>query len=180
MIAARIALAEGRASEAVEALQEFAAAPGASAALLALYARALLASGRVAAASEAYSASMERDADLPEAILGRAEMAVRSRRPADAMRLLRRVDVGTLRPELVTRHLLLRGRAELMLGQRAAARRTLERVVERPGAPTQAWFFLGEARAGHNYRAARDAYERYLELEPEGYYATRARRAIGR
>jgi hypothetical protein len=32
---------------------------------------------------------------------------------------------------------------------------------------------------GHDYLRARDAYQRYLELEPDGYYARRARRALG-
>jgi len=179
MVAARFALAAGRPDDAVAELAPLARSRDASAPLLALYARALLAAGRVAAASNAYSASMQRDARLPEALLGRAEMAVRSRRPTDAMRLLSRIDQASLRPEHVTRFLFLRGRAQLMAGERAAARRTLEQVVQRAGAPTQAHFFLGEAHAGRDYRAAREAYERYLELEPRGYYATRARRALG-
>src|SRR5690606_19970277 len=160
MSAARLALASGRPDDAVRELAPLARAPDASAPLLALYAQALLASGRVAAAADAYSESIERDASLPEALIGRARMAVRSRRPTVAMRILNRIDTGALRPDLVTQVELLRGRAQLMAEQRADARRTLGRVVERPGAPAQAYFFLAEAHAGHDYRAARDAYER--------------------
>ena len=47
-----------------------------------------------------------------------------------------------------------------------------------PGAPTEAWFFLGEALWNDNSPAARTAYERYLELVPSGPLAERARRAI--
>lgn len=183
MSEARLALAEGRAEEAMRILQPFAQSSDASAALLALYAQAALAAGRVEAASDAYRASVERDAALPEALLGRAEMAVRSRRPHDALRTLARLEraleAQPRPPPFRSRALLIRGRAELMSGQASAARRTLARVVASPDAPSEAFFFLGEAHAGSDYRAARAAYEAYLEREPNGYYATRARRALG-
>ncbi len=182
MSAARLDLDEGRARDAVRELEPVAGDGQAPARALALYADALLAAGRVGAASSAYSASVERDPSLPEALLGRAEMAVRSRRPNDALRILRRLErelAHTARPAAFRARVeFLRGRAELMAGDRSA-RRTLHRVVGRPGAPTEAYFFLGEAMIGHDYRGARDAYLRYLELEPDGYYARRARRALG-
>lgn len=183
MSAARIALAAGRPEDAMRELAPLAEAPNASAPLLALYAQASLAAGRVGAASNAYAASMERDAMLPEALLGRAEMAVRSRRPDAALRLLAQLDralEANPRPAaFATRAEFLRGRAQIMSDLDDDARRTLTRVVEREGAPHDAYFFLAEAHTGHDYRAARAAYHRYLELEPNGRYAQRARRALG-
>ncbi|MCZ7679428.1 MAG: hypothetical protein M5U28_11970 [Sandaracinaceae bacterium] len=183
MSAARVALAASRADDAVRELAPVAQAPGASAAVLALYARALLAAGRTAEASEAYAASVAEDRTLPEALLGRAEMAVRSRRPADALRILSRLErvlASEPRPPAFhARVLFLRGRAQIMAEQRTEARRTLTAVVRRADAPSEAWFFLAESRVGVDYRGARDAYRRYLDLEPEGFYARRARNALG-
>ena len=181
--AARVALAEGRPDDAVRELAPLAESETASAAVRALYARALAAAGRPAEASQAYAASAAEDPTLPEALLGRAEAAVRSRRPDDALRTLRRLhralESEPRPPAFRARAEFVRGRALLMAGRRADARRTLAAVVARPDAPTEAWFFLAESRVGADYRGARDAYLRYLELSPNGYYARRARHALG-
>jgi hypothetical protein len=54
----------------------------------------------------------------------------------------------------------------------------LRRTVEIPGAPSEGWFYLGEALSRSHSTEARAAYERYLTLHPVGPLAARARRAI--
>ena len=58
------------------------------------------------------------------------------------------------------------------------ARRLLRQSISLPGTPASAWFYLGEALWNDNSPAAREAYEKYLELVPTGHLADRARRAI--
>jgi len=135
-------------------------------------------------AARAYAASSDRDEDYPEAILGRAEMAVRGRRSSEGLYLLDRLDraleANPRPPAFHLRARLLRARAHL-LGRRVAdARQLLRAIVDDPRAPPEAWFHLATAEIGHSYRGAVEAYERYLELAPDGYYAVRARRALGR
>ncbi|MCA9607804.1 MAG: hypothetical protein KC619_19480, partial [Myxococcales bacterium] len=77
------------------------------------------------------------------------------------------------------RALLLRGRALGMDGQDDEARRTLGRVVALDSAPPEAFFHFAEANVGRDGRVARDAFETYLRLAPDGFYARRARRALG-
>ena len=164
-------------------LEPLATAPDASAAVLALYGRAQLAAGHVGRAARAYSASSERDAHHPAALLGRAELAVRGRRGREALFLLDRLDdalaISARPPRFVARARYLRGRALLTEGRSLEARQTLARVIATEHAPSEAFFYYAEAQVGHNHRAARDAYLRYLELEPDGYYGRRARRALG-
>lgn len=184
--AARLALARRRAGDALRELRPLATAQEASPAVLALYADALLMAGEVETAAEMYAAAIARDSGLPEALLGQAEMAVRSERGRDALgvlaRLERSLEARVRPPSMRARMLLLRGRAHLLGGRDASseAREALRAAVAIDAAPPEAHFFLGEALAGANSPEARAAYERYLELAPEGEYAARARRAIRR
>jgi tetratricopeptide (TPR) repeat protein len=186
LAAARLALARGRAGDALTEVRPLATAEGASAAVLALYADALLAAGQAEPAADAYAAAIAADGGLPEALLGQAEMAVRSDRDDDALALLtqlgRALETRIRPPALRARMHLLRGRAHLLGGRNslAPAREALREAVAIEGAPAAAHFFLGEALAGEDSQGARAAYERYLELAPEGEYAARARRAIRR
>lgn len=182
--AARLALAQGRNGEAVQALQPLARGEGPAPSVLALYADALLAVGQAEPAAEAYAAALDADAGLPEALLGQAELAVRSEREDDALELLERaarVFEQRIRPPSMHARLhTLVGRAQLLQGRSGAeaARASLRRAIETEAAPPEAHFFLGEALAGENSPESRASYERYLELAPEGAFASRARRAI--
>jgi predicted TPR repeat methyltransferase len=70
------------------------------------------------------------------------------------------------------------GRVHYERGDRDAARRLFRQSISLPGTPAEAWFYLGEALSSDNSPAARNAYQRYLELVSEGHLADRARRAI--
>ncbi len=182
--AARLAIAQGRNGEAVQALQPLARGESPAPSVLALYADALLAVGQAEPASEASAAALEADAGLPEALVGQAELAVRSEREDDALELLgraQRVLEQRIRPPAMHARIhTLAGRAHLLRGRSGEedARTALRRAIESEAAPPEAHFFLGEALAGENSPDARASYERYLELAPEGAFAARARRAI--
>jgi tetratricopeptide (TPR) repeat protein len=61
----------------------------------------------------------------------------------------------------------------------ADAARTFSRYVRTPGAEHDAWAFMAESYAEQfNFSDAVQAYERYLELEPQGTYAEQARTFI--
>ena len=183
MTAAHLALARGRAGDALSQIRPLATAEGAAPSVLAVYGDALLAAGQAEPAGAAYAAALEGDAGLPEALIGQAELAVRADRKPDALELLARVErilEQRIRPPSMRARLYtLRGRAHLSgRADDAAAREALRQAVEIPTSPAEAHFFLGEALAGENSPDARASYARYLELAPDGPYASRARRAI--
>ena len=46
------------------------------------------------------------------------------------------------------------------------------------GAPAEVHFWLAETRTLLKAAGASESYAKYLELEPEGYYAGRAKKAL--
>ncbi len=182
VVSARLLLAQGQAGAALQRIRPVATGENVSASVLALYGDALLAARQVEPAANAYAAAVEADSGSPEGLLGQADMAVRSERGSDAIELLDRLRRTLERrirpPSLRARMRTLYGRAYLLGGREDAARRELEAAIESEAAPPEAHFFLGEALSGGNSADARVAYERYLELAPEGPFAARARRAI--
>jgi len=82
------------------------------------------------------------------------------------------------RPGLEAAAIYQMGRVHYERGERDAARRLFRQSISLPSAPPGAWFYLGEALSSDNSPAARQAYERYLELVPSGSLSDRARRAI--
>ena len=184
--AAQLALAKNRPGDAVTQLRPLATRedPPPQADVIALFGDALFAAGEIEAANDEYERALEIDRGLPEALMGKAKVAVRAENTRDAGDYLDRVESSLrarIRPPrmLATAH-LLRGRAALQAGRnrRDAARAALRQAVEIDGAPPEAWFWLGEALSGENAPESRAAYEKYLELEPDGPYASRARRAV--
>lgn len=182
MTRARVALASDKAAQAVQILSPPASREEASAELLVLLGDALFSMGRVDRANGAYLRALAVDPELPEALLGRAEVALRAEKPKDAQPVLDVADdvlKRLLRPEgFRARHYSLRGRAYLMAGDRAAARDALRRAIELRDVPADTYFFLGETLAGRRPAEARTAYEKYLSIAPTGPYARRAQRAI--
>ncbi|MBX3273830.1 MAG: tetratricopeptide repeat protein [Sandaracinaceae bacterium] len=178
--AARLLLARGQAGAALQQIRPLATGEEPGATVLALYGDALLAARQVEPAQEAYAAAVAADAASPEALIGQAEMAVRSDRERDAIELLDRARSSLERrirpPSLRARMLTLYGRAYLLGNRTDAARRELEQAIELAGAPAEAHFFLGESWSSANSATARTHYERYLELAPDGPFAARARR----
>ncbi|UJR81663.1 tetratricopeptide repeat protein [Sandaracinus amylolyticus] len=183
---ARLALARGRAGDAIRDLRALLPAEGsgqqASPTVLALYGDALLAAGQVEPSAAAYEQALALDADSPEALIGRAELYVRGEAERDAAPLLARARTSlTSRirpPRLHARLSMLEGRVALMSRDMETARTKLREATAVAGVPAEAFFHLGEALAGENAPDARAAYERYLQLAPEGSFASRARRAI--
>jgi tetratricopeptide (TPR) repeat protein len=182
--AALLALADNQPGDAVSAMRPLVERDNPRASDVALFGEALLAAGETEAANQAFDQALEIDPGSPEALLGKAALAVRAESERDANAVLDRVEEALGQrvrpPGMRARALTLRGRTYLLSGRdsKAEAREVLRRAVELPGAPAEAHFFLGEALSGENTPEAREAYERYLELDENGPYARRARRAI--
>lgn len=186
MLAARLALSEGRSADAVAEIRAIFAAEGGaeprSAELLAFHGDALLAAGDINASAAAFEEALARDPQLPEALIGRAELLIRGDHPRDGAPLLERagrVLRARIRPPSVhARKLMLEGRVAFLTHDLPTARTRLREATALPGVPAEAYFHLGEALSRDNAPEARAAYARYLELAPSGFFAQRARRAI--
>ena len=143
---------------------------------------ALYAQGHTGVAASYYRRALELDPDYAPALVGMGQGILRAKKYSDAMRnasralqLARGVDA---RPGLEAAAIYQMGRVHYERGDRDAARRLFRQSISLPGTPAEAWFYLGEALSSDNSPAARDAYQRYLELVSEGHLADRARRAI--
>ena|GEM_PF-1651648 len=142
----------------------------------------LYAQGHTGVAASYYRRALELDPDYAPALVGMGQGILRAKKYSEAMRnasralqLARGVDA---RPGLEAAAIYQVGRVHYERGERDAARRLFRQSISLPGTPAEAWFYLGEALSSDNSPAAREAYERYLELVPEGHLADRARRAI--
>jgi tetratricopeptide (TPR) repeat protein len=143
---------------------------------------ALYAAGHTGVAASYYRRALEIDPDYAPALVGMGQSILRAKKYSDAMRnasralqLARGVDA---RPGLEAAAIYQMGRVHYERGERDAARRLFRQSISLPGTPPEAWFYLGEALSRDNSPAARDAYEKFLELVSEGHLADRARRAI--
>jgi tetratricopeptide (TPR) repeat protein len=182
LVLARLALANDRPGEALPILRPLATAEDASPDVIALYGDALYAAGETLVAAETYERALAIDAAHPESLIGFATALVRGEKWRDAVDVIERakaaLDARIRPPTLRARLLVLAGRVGLERSERDAALRDLRAATEIEGAPTEAWFYLGEALAGRDSPDARAAYETYLERAPSGPLASRARRAI--
>ncbi len=152
------------------------------AAALTLRGDALYAQGQSGVAAGYYRRALELDPDYAPALVGMGQSILRAKKYSDAMRnasralqLARGVDA---RPGLEAAAIYQMGRVHYERGERDAARRLFRQSISLPGTPPAAWFYLGEALSSDNSPAAREAYEKYLELVSDGHLAERARRAI--
>jgi tetratricopeptide (TPR) repeat protein len=182
---ARLALAWGKPRETLALLSPLMKAGTRDARVVALYGDAEYAAGKVDNAAASYNRALRIDSRLPEALLGRAEVFVRAERPAEALEVLQQAEkalAGRVRPpETRARLLTLFGRAHIQVADGGTCRKAAEvlaTAVQIHGVPAEAFFWLGESQAGVQTTDARNAYERYLQLEPNGRYAERARRAL--
>ncbi len=178
----QFALADARPADAITVITEL--GPEGDAELLTLLGQAHYEAGSIVEARGIYERAMAADAEYPEAMLGYAEVLVRSGRAREAKASLDRAEQALenrARPASVRGRLfMLRGRASLELRNRREARGLLERATGYEGTPPETWFYLGESLSGVNSPEARAAYQRYLEISPAGPLAERARRAIAR
>lgn len=138
--------------------------------------------GQRAIAAGYYRRALEIDPDYAPALVGIGWSLLRAKKYAEAMdnatralQLARGVDA---RPGLEAAAIYQMGRVHFERGERDAARGLLRQSISLSGTPPQAWFYLGEALSSDNSPVAREAYQKYLELVPEGQLASRARRAI--
>jgi tetratricopeptide (TPR) repeat protein len=138
--------------------------------------------GQGAIAANYYRRALEIDPDYAPALVGIGWSLLRAKKYAEAMdnatralQLARGVDA---RPGLEAAAIYQIGRVHFERGERDAARGLLRQSTSLSGTPPPAWFYLGEALSSDNSPAAREAYQKYLELVPEGQLASRARRAI--
>jgi len=184
--AARVALARTKPGDALALLRPLVEAQSDKPALLALYGDALLAAEQLESAGGAYEKALSLDASLPEALLGRAEVLLRSNRGKDAVSVLdaaKSALADRIRPPaLRAQRSILLGRAYLARSKRGddeLAKQALRDAVKQSGAPPVAHYWLAEALGGKSNPDARVEYQRYLELAPSGKYAERARRALG-
>jgi tetratricopeptide (TPR) repeat protein len=184
--AARLALVMGRSTDAVSELRAVLATEEhdtRTPKTLTLYGDALLAAGDINASATAFAEALARDPEFPEALIGRAELYIRGDHPRDAAPLLERAGralrVRIRPPSVRSRKLMLDGRVAFLAHDLLTARTRLREAIALAGVPTETYFHLGEALSGENAPEARAAYARYLELAPEGFFANRARRAIG-
>jgi len=143
---------------------------------------ALDAEGHSALAASYYRRALEIDPDYAPALVGMGQGILRAKKYSDAMKnatralqLARGVDA---RPGLEAAAIYQMARVHYERGERDAARRLFRQSISLPSAPPEAWFYLGEALSSDNSPAARQAYEKYLELVPRGPLSDRARRAI--
>src|SRR5690606_4095671 len=179
---ARVMLAEGDAAAAAGLVRPLAAAQDADAAVLALHADALFASGQTGPAAAEYERALRRDGTNVEALLGYGTVLLRGdkHREASAMvtRAERAIEEEKRGPLERGRALVLRGRLALATDDRRAATAALKEATELPVVLPEAYFHLGEALAGRRPPEARAAYRRYLEVAPEGPFAGRATRGL--
>jgi tetratricopeptide (TPR) repeat protein len=153
---------------------------------VALYGQALFEAGDSNNANKQFDRALAADSELPEALLGKAQTALRAERPKDVHKALDLAEASLkvrVRPGRTLALLYtLRGRAFLLEGRAKVepARTVLRSAVAIPGAPAPAYFFLGESLSAANSPEAFDAYAKYLELDPQGAYTKRAERAMHR
>lgn len=143
---------------------------------------ALDAEGHTGIAATYYRRALELDPDYAPALVGIGGSTLRAKKYSETMKtatraleLARGVDA---RPGLEAGAIYQLGRIHYERGDRDGAKRLLRQSISLPRTPAAAWFYLGETFAGESSSAAREAYEKYLELVPEGHLADRARRAI--
>jgi tetratricopeptide (TPR) repeat protein len=183
--AAHLALARGKPGDALTLLRPLIETQPDKVAVQTLYGDALLAAEQLDAAGTAYDAALAIDTDLPEALLGRAEVELRSNHVNDALPVLQKVKDALPKrirpPALQARRLTLLGHAYTLRhkrGDQDSARDALRDAIKLPGVPAEAYFWLAEALGGRSNPEARDAYHRFLALEPRGRYQDRAKRAL--
>ena len=112
--------------------------------------------------------------------LGRAEIMLRSGKADTSLKLLSEIELTAEAnlPQRKSLVLLTRGRALIELKRFSDARAVLEAASKIGNAPTEVWFYLGEALTSVDAARAKEAYQAYLNRVDSGALAERARKAI--
>jgi tetratricopeptide (TPR) repeat protein len=185
VLLAQLRLTQGKAGEAAKALEPLLRDDDAETRTpdtLALYGDALFADERVDSAAGAYDAALDLDPNHPEALVGRAMSALRAEKTAQASELATKAEaamITRLRPPRVHARLLLAQAKIAMLGQDLElAKDKLSKAVLLAGVNPEAHFWLAEMLAKTKASGAQVEYAKYLELDPDGYFAGRAKKAL--
>ncbi|MBN1653735.1 MAG: tetratricopeptide repeat protein [Deltaproteobacteria bacterium] len=182
---ARLALAWNRPVDALTRLMPLTESSSVTASQLILFGDAAYAAGRIDVAGRAYNRALKQGPELPRALLGAALVAIRAGYPDKALAALasalQTLEKENRAPELRARVLTAMGHAHVQKANGGTSERAynvLREATEIKSVPVEAFFWLGESVAGIRATEARAAYERYLEQEPKGRYAERAKRAL--
>jgi tetratricopeptide (TPR) repeat protein len=184
VVQARLALAKGKSADAVKTLEPLTGEDSESrtADVLALYGDALYADERVDSAAGAYDDALELDEGHPDALVGRAMAALRAEKTSQATELAEKAQTALaarLRPPRVHAALLLtQAKIEILAQGYSSARDKLAHAVALSGVPAEAYFWYAETLAKTKTAGASESYARYLELAPNGYFASRAKKAL--
>jgi tetratricopeptide (TPR) repeat protein len=190
LLSARLALAEGargareQNAAALKQLEPLVAkdAETRTAEVLTLYGQALYANDKVDSAAGAFEDALELDPAYPDALVGRAMAAVRAEKPKEAKgyleAALKALDARVRPPRLRAELLLTWAKADVLEHDYAAAQPRLIQAVALAGVPAEAYFWLGECLTKTKALGASERYAKYLELDPNGAYAARAKRAL--
>ncbi|HEY6877988.1 MAG TPA: tetratricopeptide repeat protein [Polyangiales bacterium] len=134
-------------------------------------------------AAASYDAALELDDTHPDALIGRAQAALRTGRVDSVLPWIARAQAALVlhvRPPQVRAALLtLEGRVALSKGDGATAHEKLARAVALAGAPPETVFWYAEALLKDKaVNDAHEQYSRYLALAPDGPYAARAKKGL--
>jgi tetratricopeptide (TPR) repeat protein len=184
--AARLALARNKPGDALTSLRPLVDTQADKVSVMTSYGDALVAAEQFEPAATAYDAALAIDPELPEALIGRAEVQLHANKVKEALALLQKAKDALPKrirpPSVQARRLMVTGEAYAQRnkhGDQEAARDALREAVKLPNPPSAAYFLLAESLGGRANPEARAAYQRYLELDPHGRYQDRARRALG-
>jgi hypothetical protein len=84
-----------------------------------------------------------------------------------------------VRPPRVHAALLLtQGKIQILGQEYSSAKDKLAQAVTMPGVPAEAYFWYAETLAKTKTAGASESYGKYLELAPNGYFASRAKKAL--
>ncbi len=184
VVAARLSIANHKPADAVARLAPLVAkdADTRSAEVLSLYGEALYADDKVDSAAGAFEAALEFDATYPEALIGRAMTAARAEKAKDAKSYLasanKALETRVRPPKLRAVYLVTLAKAHILDQEWEQAKQRLVDAIAIPGVPVEGHFWLGEMLTKTKSSKASDSYAKYLELAPNGSYATRAKRAL--
>ncbi len=181
---ARVAIADHHANEAVKLVAPLVAEDSElrTADMLVLYGDALYAADAVDSAAGAYEAALELDDTHPDALIGRAKAAWRAEKLGQVYELLTVAEQALttrVRPPVVRATLqLTRAKARMLQQQYEPARAELAEAVKVAGVAPEALFWYAETLAKTKSSGATEQYTKYLELDPTGEYAARAKKAL--
>jgi Tfp pilus assembly protein PilF len=182
---ARLELAKSQPQSALTTLEPLLAedAETRTAETLTLQGDALLALDKFENAAASYEAALELDEAQPDALIGRAQAALRAGRTDTVQPWIARAEQALAsrpRPPFARAALLtIEGRLALAKGDGATAHEKLARAVAFAGAPADSVFWYAEALLKDKALSdANEQYNRYLLLAPNGPYAARAKKAL--